>query len=102
MEWDNRLSESISKGIENGLDKMGDKLADKIGDRIVIAVRTALYDAADIVLDGVSVLLTVALIYTGFKFMFIVDTEERVKNGNVLVCLFALYFIVRISMTLLS
>ena len=85
-----KITQAIQNGIENGLEKVGDKIAEFF--------KNMIFDAIDIVLDGASVVITILLIYTGFKFMFIVNREKRLENGNVLVCLFGLYFIVRMLM----
>jgi len=88
------ISQSISNGIENGINKIGDKIVDFF--------RNMLFDSIDIILDGASVIIVIMLLYTGFKFMYLVNAEKRQENANVLVCLAGLYFIVRMLMGILN
>lgn len=89
-----KITEAISNGIEKGLDKIADKFVESIME--------GLCKIFSGLLDGVSVLIIIAIMYFAFRYMTTIRRDKQEDNVNTLVSLGGLYFIVKMFAVFLS
>jgi len=88
------ISRAIESGIENGIGAIKDDINEFF--------KTLLFDMFDIVLDGGLVVIILLITWCCFKVMIVRNKEKREENNTMLVCLFGLYFIVKMLMKMAS